>query len=165
MYPASDATLYALDARTGKVNWKFKFSSYGRDKIGGMMIADGKLIVGLGVCDEPSLEDRCFIAAYDVNDGHQLWKFSTVAYADPAISTPLMAMANPTSPELKPFDCMSAGSATWNWKNTSTTSSCTSKKGPNVRSKNGVSRLPPGGGAPATTAGFVSGIVLNTTSA
>ena len=79
-YPATDATLYALDARTGKVNWKFKFSSYGRDKIGGLMIADGKLIVGLGVCDEPSLEDRCFIAAYDVKDGHQLWKFSTVAY-------------------------------------------------------------------------------------
>ena len=47
-YPASDTTLYALDARTGKINWKFKFSNYGRDKIGGMMIADGKLIVGLG---------------------------------------------------------------------------------------------------------------------
>jgi alcohol dehydrogenase (cytochrome c) len=80
-YPASDATMYALDARTGKVNWKFKISNYGRDKIGGVMIADGKLVVGLGVCDEPSLEDRCFIAAYDVKDGHQLWKFSTVAYA------------------------------------------------------------------------------------
>lgn len=79
-YPASDATLYALDARTGKINWKFKLSSYGHDKIGGMMIADGKLIVGLGVCDEPSLEDRCFIAAFDVNTGHQIWKFSTVAY-------------------------------------------------------------------------------------
>jgi alcohol dehydrogenase (cytochrome c) len=79
-YPASDATLYALDARTGKVNWKFKLASYGHDKIGGLMIADGKLIVGRGVCDEAALEDRCFIAAYDVNDGHQLWKFSTVAY-------------------------------------------------------------------------------------
>jgi len=79
-YPASDATMYALDARTGKVNWKFKMSNYGRDKIGGVMIADGKLIVGLGVCDEPSLEDRCFIAAYDVKDGRQIWKFSTVAY-------------------------------------------------------------------------------------
>ena len=76
-YPATDATLYALDARTGKVNWKFKFSSYGSDKIGGLMMADGKLIAGLGVCDQPSLEDRCFIAAaYDVNDGHQIWKFS-----------------------------------------------------------------------------------------
>jgi alcohol dehydrogenase (cytochrome c) len=80
-YPASDATMYALDARTGKVNWKFKISNYGRDKIGGVMIADGKLVVGLGVCDEPSLEDRCFIAAYDVKDGHQIWKFNTVAYA------------------------------------------------------------------------------------
>jgi alcohol dehydrogenase (cytochrome c) len=79
-YPASDATMYALDARTGKVNWKFKISNHGRDKIGGVMIADGKLIVGLGVCDEPSLEDRCFIAAYDVKDGHQIWKFNTVAY-------------------------------------------------------------------------------------
>ena len=46
-YPATDATLYALDARTGKINWKFKFSSYGSDKIGGLMMADGKLIVGL----------------------------------------------------------------------------------------------------------------------
>ena len=79
-YPASDATLYALDARTGKVNWKFKLADYGHDKIGGLMIADGKLIVGRGVCDEAALEDRCFIAAYDVKDGHQLWKFSTVAY-------------------------------------------------------------------------------------
>jgi alcohol dehydrogenase (cytochrome c) len=79
-YPATDATIYALDARTGKVNWKFKISNYGRDKVGGMMIADGKLIAGLGVCDEASLEDRCFIAAYDVKDGHQIWKFSTVAY-------------------------------------------------------------------------------------
>ena len=51
-YPATDANLYALDARTGKINWKFKISSYGSDKIGGLMIADGKLIVGLGVCDE-----------------------------------------------------------------------------------------------------------------
>jgi len=79
-YPASDATIYALDARTGKVNWKFKISNYGRDKVGGMMIADGKLIAGLGVCDEASLQDRCFIAAYDVKDGHQLWKTYTVAY-------------------------------------------------------------------------------------
>ena len=80
-YPASDATLYALDARTGKINWKFKHTDFGNDKIGGLMIADGKLIVGRGVCDEASLEDRCFIAAYDPKDGHQIWKFSTVAYS------------------------------------------------------------------------------------
>ncbi len=80
-YPATDANLYALDARTGKIAWKLKFSSYGNDKIGGLMIADGKIIAGLGRCDERALADRCFIAAYDVNDGHQIWKFSTVAYS------------------------------------------------------------------------------------
>lgn len=79
-YPATDANLYALDARTGKIAWKIKFSSFGNDKIGGLMVADGKIIAGLGRCDERSLQDRCFIAAYDVNDGHQIWKFSTVAY-------------------------------------------------------------------------------------
>ena len=79
-YPATDATLYALDVRNGHIDWKIKFSSFGSDKIGGLMIADGKLIAALGRCDEPVAEDRCFIAAYDVNDGHQLWKFWTVAY-------------------------------------------------------------------------------------
>jgi len=80
-YPATDATLYALDARNGHIDWKIKFSNFGEDKIGGLMIADGKLIAGLGRCDEPVAEDRCFIAAYDVNDGHQIWKFWTVAYS------------------------------------------------------------------------------------
>jgi len=93
-YPASDATMYALDARTGKVNWKFKMSNYGRDKIGGVMIADGKLVIGLGVCDEPSLQDRCFIAAYDVKDGHQIWKFNTVAYTGEPGGNSWGAMAN-----------------------------------------------------------------------
>ena len=79
-YPATDANLYALDAATGRVDWKIKFSSFGNDKIGGLMVADGKLIAGLGRCDERTTQDRCFIAAYDVNDGHQIWKFSTVAY-------------------------------------------------------------------------------------
>jgi alcohol dehydrogenase (cytochrome c) len=80
-YPATDANLYALDARTGKIDWKLKFSSFGNDKIGGLMVADGKIIAGLGRCDERTTADRCFIAAYDVNDGHQIWKFSTVAYS------------------------------------------------------------------------------------
>jgi len=79
-YPATDANLYALDARTGKIDWQIKFSSFGNDKIGGLMVADGKIIAGLGRCDERTTQDRCFIAAYDVNDGHQIWKFSTVAY-------------------------------------------------------------------------------------
>jgi len=80
-YPATDANLYALDARTGKIDWKIKFSSFGNDKVGGLMVADGMIVAGLGRCDERALADRCFIAAYDVDDGHQIWKFSTVAYS------------------------------------------------------------------------------------
>lgn len=80
-YPATDANLYALDTRTGKIDWKIKFSSFGNDKIGGLMVADGMIIAGLGRCDERTTADRCFIAAYDINDGHQIWKFSTVAYS------------------------------------------------------------------------------------
>ena len=79
-YPATDANLYALDARTGKIDWQIKFSSFGNDKVGGMMVADGKLIAGLAAATSTRPQDRCFIAAYDVNDGHQIWKFSTVAY-------------------------------------------------------------------------------------
>ena len=44
-----------------------------------MMAADGKLIAGLSRCDDQSVQDRCFIAAYDVNNGQQMWKFSTIA--------------------------------------------------------------------------------------
>ena len=80
-YPATDANLYALDARTGKIDWKIKFSSFGNDKIGGLTVADGMIVAGLGRCDERALADRCFIAAYDVADGRQIWKFSTVAYS------------------------------------------------------------------------------------
>src|SRR5579872_1553542 len=38
-YPATDAKLYALDARNGKIAWQTTVSDYGEDKIGGIMIA------------------------------------------------------------------------------------------------------------------------------
>ena len=64
-YPATDANLYALDARTGKIVWKIKFSSFGNDKVGGMMVADGKILVGWAAATSARWQDRCFIAAYD----------------------------------------------------------------------------------------------------
>jgi alcohol dehydrogenase (cytochrome c) len=78
-YPATDAKLYALDARTGKIAWQTSVSENPEDKIGGMMMAHGKLLVGLTRCDERSARDRCFIAGYDPETGKQLWKFVTVA--------------------------------------------------------------------------------------
>jgi alcohol dehydrogenase (cytochrome c) len=78
-YPATDTKLYALDARTGKIDWQIQVSSYGNDKIGGMMAVRGKVIIGLSRCDEQSVKDHCFIAAYDANTGKQVWKFLTIA--------------------------------------------------------------------------------------
>jgi alcohol dehydrogenase (cytochrome c) len=78
-YPATDAKLYALDARTGKIVWQTAVSDYGDDKIGGIMMAHGKLLVGVTRCDERSDRDHCFIAGYEPNTGKQLWKFVTIA--------------------------------------------------------------------------------------
>jgi alcohol dehydrogenase (cytochrome c) len=78
-YPATDAKLYALDARTGKIVWQTAVSGNPEDKIGGIMMAHGKLLVGVTRCDERSDRDYCFIAGYDPNTGKQLWKFVTVA--------------------------------------------------------------------------------------
>ncbi len=78
-YPATDAKLYALDARTGKIDWQIQVSSYGNDKVGGMMAVRGKLIVGLTRCDDQSVQDHCRITAYDVNTGKEVWRFLTIA--------------------------------------------------------------------------------------
>lgn len=78
-YPATDATLYALDARTGNVVWKKKASEFPDDKIGGIMMAKDKLLVGLTRCNELDARNHCFIAGYEANTGKLLWKFYTVA--------------------------------------------------------------------------------------
>ncbi|HEV3214615.1 MAG TPA: PQQ-binding-like beta-propeller repeat protein [Vicinamibacterales bacterium] len=78
-YPSTDTKLYALDARTGKVVWQIGVSQNEGDKIGGMMVVHGKVIIGLTRCDEPSASDHCFIAAYDANTGKEVWKFYTIA--------------------------------------------------------------------------------------
>lgn len=78
-YPATDATLYALDARTGNVVWKNKVGVTPDDKIGGIMMAKDKLLVGLTRCNVLDVRDHCFIAGYEANTGRLLWKFYTVA--------------------------------------------------------------------------------------
>ena len=78
-YPATDATLYALDARTGSVAWKTRPSEFPDDKIGGIMMAKDKLLVGLTRCNDLDARNHCFIAGYEANTGKLLWKFYTVA--------------------------------------------------------------------------------------
>jgi len=78
-YGATSATVHALDARTGKEVWQNKISSYKDDKVGGMTVIHGKLLVGLTRCDDRSVQDHCWIAAYDTATGKQLWKTLTIA--------------------------------------------------------------------------------------
>jgi alcohol dehydrogenase (cytochrome c) len=81
LWTTTDARLLALDARTGQKLWEtiigdrsdgdFSASS-------GPLVVDGKVIQGLGGCTRYRTQ-KCFISAYDVGDGHLLWKFNTVA--------------------------------------------------------------------------------------
>jgi len=78
-YGATSATVHALDARTGKEVWKTVISTYKNDKVGGMTVIHGKLLVGLTRCDDLSVQDHCWIAAYDTANGKLLWKTLTIA--------------------------------------------------------------------------------------
>jgi len=73
----SNAHLVALDARNGEVAWDVEMPE-GRGSSSGPLIADGKVIQGMGGCS-PYVERRCFISAYDAATGRQLWRFHTVA--------------------------------------------------------------------------------------
>jgi alcohol dehydrogenase (cytochrome c) len=76
----NDARLVALDARNGKVVWETRIadSSRGYVNSSGPIVIKGKVLQGLGGCDEYR-EDGCYISAYDAGTGRQLWKFYTVA--------------------------------------------------------------------------------------
>ena len=78
-YPATEGTLYALDARSGNIVWKTRPTEFPDDKIGGIMVAKDKLLVGITRCNELDARDHCFIAGYEANTGKLLWKFYTVA--------------------------------------------------------------------------------------
>jgi alcohol dehydrogenase (cytochrome c) len=76
---ATDAKLYALDAKTGKVAWETDIALPGRgfNETGGVIVAHGKVIVGLTLCRGQM--PHCYISAYDAQTGAQVWKFTTIA--------------------------------------------------------------------------------------
>ncbi|HUQ51394.1 MAG TPA: PQQ-binding-like beta-propeller repeat protein [Gammaproteobacteria bacterium] len=77
----SDARLVALAARNGQTVWEtvigdrtegsFQISS-------GPIVIGGKVLQGMGGCTL-FRKEKCFISAYDADNGRQLWKFATVA--------------------------------------------------------------------------------------
>jgi len=78
---AKDARLVALNARNGETIWETIIGDRtegGFSNSSGPIVIDGKVVQGLGGCTR-FREEKCFVSAYDADDGRQLWKFYTVA--------------------------------------------------------------------------------------
>ena len=74
----SDAHLVALDARTGRQVWKVQIGPPPKGETGGVIVINGKVLVGLMGCDNYSTE-HCYISAFDAETGQRDWKFFTTA--------------------------------------------------------------------------------------
>jgi alcohol dehydrogenase (cytochrome c) len=75
-----EARLIALDARTGELAWDVVMPDvYATNS--GPVIANGLIIQGMGTCSIFQ-QNKCFISAYDPEDGKQLWRFRTIALTD-----------------------------------------------------------------------------------
>ncbi len=75
------ASLVAFDARTGGKLWETVIGDRSKGNYGtssGPVAVKGKVIQGLGNCSTYR-EEKCFISAYDVATGKELWRFYTVA--------------------------------------------------------------------------------------
>jgi alcohol dehydrogenase (cytochrome c) len=71
-----DDHLIALDASTGRVKWEVPIADWKKGYVINMtpMVVKNEVIVG------PTTDDRganCFLAAYDLHTGKELWKFYT----------------------------------------------------------------------------------------
>jgi alcohol dehydrogenase (cytochrome c) len=77
IYLASGNRIKALDARNGKLAWETEIAQ-GYSNSSGPLVANGKVIEGLGGCQRYQ-EEKCFLSAYDANTGKQLWRFYTIA--------------------------------------------------------------------------------------
>jgi len=73
----TDDKLVALDARTGKEVWSQTVDDYKKGYYLSLMplVVDGKVYVGTSGGEYGV---RGYVAAYDANDGHQLWRSYTV---------------------------------------------------------------------------------------
>ncbi len=73
----SDAHMVALDARTGQILWDTPASEKTRASTGGAIVIGDKVLMGLSNCARFD-GDGCYISAYDIHSGKQVWRFYTV---------------------------------------------------------------------------------------
>lgn len=72
-----DAHIVALNAHNGEEIWRTLIGE-GFGNSSAALVANGKVFTGMGNCLRFRPE-KCFVSAYDANDGSFLWKFETVA--------------------------------------------------------------------------------------
>jgi alcohol dehydrogenase (cytochrome c) len=77
---SSDDFLFALDARTGELQWETRLFDYrrGAQQTSGPIIANGKVISGRG-CEPEGSPAACVIMAHDARTGAELWRRRTIA--------------------------------------------------------------------------------------
>ncbi len=75
-----DASLVAIDARTGRQVWKTRVAdpTLGYTYTAGPIVARGTLVTGITGCDRYK-DDVCFITGHDPDTGEELWRTSTIA--------------------------------------------------------------------------------------
>ena len=72
-----DARIVALSARNGEMAWETVIGE-GFGNSSGPLVADGKIFTGMTGCTS-FREQKCYVSAYDADNGRQLWRFETVA--------------------------------------------------------------------------------------
>lgn len=75
-----DGHIYALNARNGEQIWSTLIAE-GFSNSSGPLVANGKVFTGMGGCTR-FRQQKCFVSAYDADDGSLLWRFNTVATSD-----------------------------------------------------------------------------------
>src|SRR5882672_4083838 len=74
---AGDGTLWAVDARTGKLAWENRITGQANTS-SGPIIANGKVISGRA-CAPDKGPEGCVMIANDARTGKELWRTSTIA--------------------------------------------------------------------------------------
>ena len=77
---SSDDYVFAIDARTGELQWETQIIDYkrGAQQTSGPIIADGKIVSGRG-CEPEGSPAACVITAHDARTGRELWRRRTIA--------------------------------------------------------------------------------------
>ncbi len=75
-----DAKIVALEAATGKVVWEKQVydPNVGYSYTVGPIVVNGKIISAISGCSIAGTAGACYIAAHDVNNGEELWRFNTL---------------------------------------------------------------------------------------